>query len=352
VIAGNWGDVVQRSGIKWNIISGNDYAITNQSGKNRKRMSHISLQPMREYLYRSISSINQNKLNGMIAEIDLRKKFGELGFSNRISPGGWIVRNVGANAFGRHTSVFFPETIRINIEYPDNRKFEEPPRGLHTICATMHQIGIYSFYCVPAIQKDEDPYSIKWYSTQLGIPTQDTYHEFPNNIGNFSSRSRKYNFLQYKSNSALIPEEAVPEEFSKEHIRVSFQNKYMSEMSDIDGIFWGQQYTYPIEIKEKTADESSKMGEYFGIDVGPFVKLAFYAAKRGNLHSLFIVREIDNTTDRQLLNWWFIPFERLARFVSWVPVAGGKNMRGGGSSVIRIPKSEFSPLTKANLEVL
>lgn len=315
-------------------------------------MSHLSLSSMREYLYSSISSINQNKLNGMIAEIDLRNTLNDLGFSKRISPGGWIVRNVGPEVFGHHTSVFFPETIRAGVEYPDNRNFEEPPRALHTICATMHQIGIHSYYCIPAVIRDDDSSSVKWYSTQLGIPSQDSYHPFPENLTNYGLRTRNYNFLRYKSDSSQIPEVAVPEEFSKEHIRVHFQNKFMCEMSDIDAIFWGEQYTYPIEIKEKTAAEDSKVGKYFGLDVGPFVKLAFYAAKRGNLHSLFIVREINNTTERKLVNWWFIPFEKLASFASWIPVSGGTNMRGGGSSVIKVPKSEFLPLNKSNLEKL
>lgn len=315
-------------------------------------MSHLSLPAMHRFLDRSIASVNANKLNGMKAEIDLRKTLCDLGFSNRISPGGWIVRNVGPDVFGHYTSVFFPETIKINTEYPENRTFEEPHRGLHTICATMHQIGIHSYYCVPVITKEDDPESIQWYSTQLGIPSQDPYHPFPENLQNFGLRSRAYNFLRYHNDSSSVPVEAVPEEFSKEHIRITFQNKYMCEMSDIDGIFWGQQYTYPIEIKEKTAAEDPKVGKYFGLDVGPFVKLAFYAAKRGNLHSLFIVREINNPTDRQLVNWWFIRFENLARYASWVPVSGGTNMRGGGSSVIKVPKAEFLPLTKKNLEDL
>ena len=97
----------------------------------------------------------------------------------------------------------------------------------------------------------------------------------------------------------------------------------MSEMSDIDGIFWGQQFTYPLEIKEKTVANDSKVGDYFGIDVGPFVKLAFYAAKKGNLHSLFFVREINNTEDREIVNWWFITFDTLAQFASWIPQGGG-----------------------------
>jgi hypothetical protein len=66
-----------------------------------------------------------------------------------------------------------------------------------------------------------------------------------------------------------------------------------------------------MEIKEKTAATTREMGEYFGLDVGPFTKLAFYAAKRGNFQSLFVVREIDNVNDRNLVNWLYKTFEDL-----------------------------------------
>ena len=90
---------------------------------------------------------------------------------------------------------------------------------------------------------------------------------------------------------AGIPTNHVPEVFSKEHFRVTFQSNFLAEVSDVDGIIWGQQYTYPLEIKEKTAGMDKRLGHYFGLDVGPFVKLAFYAAKSGNLHSIFIVKK-------------------------------------------------------------
>jgi hypothetical protein len=120
----------------------------------------------------------------------------------------------------------------------------------------------------------------------------------------------------------------------------------------VDGIFWGQQFTYPLEVKEKTAAEDNRLGPYFGLDVGPFVKLAYYAAKRGNLQSLFIVREINNTEARELVQWWFITFEQLARYASWVQRAGGAGMNGGASAVVRIPRSEFRPLNAENLRAL
>lgn len=315
-------------------------------------MSSISINTMREYLSQSISSINSNKANGMLAEIDLRNKLIALEYGNRISQGGWIIRNVGAGVFGHQTSVIFPMTIEPNKDYPADRALEDPPMGLHTICSTMHQIGVHSFYCVPTISHDDDYSLISWNAKQLGIPVPTVYQPLTEAIQNFSIRKKRYNFLRNHTNADIIPELSVPEEFTKEHLRVTFQNHFMSEMSDIDGILWGQQYTYPIEIKEKTVANDTKVGDYFGIDVGPFVKLAFYAAKKGNLHSLFFVREIDNTTDRNLVNWWFITFDIMAQFASWVSVGGGKNMQGGGSTVVKIPKSEFKPLTPQTLAEL
>lgn len=315
-------------------------------------MAQLNLDSMRGYLSSSISSINQNKINGMLAEIDLRNTLAHLGFGPRISQGGWIVRNVGAGVFGHHTAVIFPETILPNTDYSVGRNLNEPELALHTICSTMHQIGVNSFYCAPSIAIDNDPLSISWQTKQLGIPVIAPYTPLLPTIQNFGARGRRYNFLRYHTNSLLVPNHSVPEEFTKEHLRVNFQTQYMCEMSDIDGILWGQQYTYPIEIKEKTAGHDNKVGDFFGLDVGPFVKLAFYAAKKGNLHSLFFVREIDDVVNRGLVNWWFITFDKLAQYASWVPMSGGTNMQGGGSTVVKIPKQEFTLLNAGSLAML
>jgi hypothetical protein len=307
---------------------------------------------MQSYLSKSISSINQNKVNGMLAEIDLRNTLNNLGYGDNISQGGWIVRNVGNGVFSHHTAVLFPMTIQPDLDYLTGRVLEDAPHGLHTICSTMHQIGVHSFYCVPSIQVINDYSSISWQIKQLGIPVSPPHSDLRTRITNFSLRNRNYNFLRYNTNASIIPPSSLADEFTKEHLRVSFQNHFMCEMSDIDGIFWGQQYTYPLEIKEKTVANDSKVGDYFGIDVGPFVKLAFYAAKKGNLHSLFFVREINDTVNRNLVNWWFITFDKLAQYASWVSVGGGRNMQGGGSTVVKIPKAEFSPLNAATLASL
>jgi hypothetical protein len=123
-------------------------------------MAKLNINSMRNYLSLSISSINQNKINGMLAEIDLRNTLITLGFDGRISQGGWIMRNVGPGVFGHNTAVIFPQTIKPDTSYDVGRQLEEAPLALHTICSTMHQIGVHSYYCVPSITTENDPSSI------------------------------------------------------------------------------------------------------------------------------------------------------------------------------------------------
>lgn len=316
-------------------------------------MPSLSLNSMRGYLRRSVSSFNQNKLRGLLAEVDFRQHLVSIGFAERVSVGGWIFRNNRGDDFGRRAIVAFPEIIQPEVIYDADRVMPTLPVGLHAIGTTFHQSGISAYFCSATINDDDEPETVRWNSIQLGVPMQQDYAPFPAAISGFALRGRRYQWLRYQAEAGLIPDNAVPEEFSKENLRVAFQTRYFSEVSDIDGVFWGRQHTYPLEIKEKTAAEGDpNIGEYFGLDIGPFVKLAFYAAKRGNLKSLFIVREIDDEQTRNLRQWWFIKFEELAQVASWVGLPGGINMGGGGSMVVRIPKSQFQPLNADTLAEL
>lgn len=322
-------------------------------------MPSMSLEVMRQFLGTSISSgkkgagvINRNKLHGLLAEIEFRKHLAACGFGDRVSVGGWIARSVGPDNFAHRTVVLFPHTIAANEEILPGEI--QPSYGLHTICATFHQIGIHSHFCVPSVGVTNDSSSISWTAIQLGVPTQQQSKPFPECMTPyFSTRKKRHNFLNNTTDVSPIPDQYLPEEFTKEHFRVAFNTPFLAEISDVDGILWGQQFTYPIEIKEKTVvPDKGKLGPWFGLDLGPFVKLAFYAAKRGNLHSLFVVHEIDNVEDRNHVEWWYITFERMAQYASWNSSAGGQAMTGGSSTVVRIPKAEFSRLTKAELEKL
>lgn len=314
-------------------------------------MSHLSLSAMRRYLSQSLSSVNQNKLNGLLAEIAFRQYLAAEGFGERITAGGWLCRSDARSGspFGSSIVAFFPESTVPCTSYDISRTLPSPPQGLHTVCSAFHQLGIDSYFLTPVVSSDDDPLSLTWMARQLGVPHDHGYLPFPSCISGFARRSRRHPFLRYKTDTAALPDECVPDEFAKEHARISFANQYMAETVDIDGLFWGRSKTYPIEIKEKTAAEDKVMGSFFGLDLGPFVKLAFYAAKRKDLDSIFVVREIADTNTRCHVEWWFIDYERLSQCASWVPQGGGRNMLGGGSTVVKIPKSAFQRLDHAAL---
>lgn len=310
---------------------------------------------MRDYLSNSLSSsANRNKLNGLLAEVALRKHLADCGFRDRVSAGGWIARSDARTGeyFGKNTVVFFPQKIEPDTEYLSEDDLPIPGQGLHTICSRFHEIGVKSYFCAAKLPESGDTTDIRWFAKQLGIPTDTEYAKFPECLDGFAARERRYNFLRYKGDVSGIPDEHVADEFSKENARIAFQNQFMAEVVDMDGLFWGREITYPIEIKEKTVAEDKLLGEYFGLDLGPFVKLAYFASKRGNFNSMFIVREINNTVDRDLVQWWYITFERVAQCASWIPRGGGTNMKGGGSTVVMIPKAYFLPLDKKALESL
>lgn len=316
-------------------------------------MGRVTIDQMRSYLRRSISSgptgQNLNKIRGLLAEIAFREHLQTLGFADRISVGGWIARPKRVERFGEHTIALFPQIITPDVQYDPAAPPQHAGVGLHSIAARFAESGITPWWCAARVPNDG---IIEWDAQQLGLPREQPFRPLAEAIGGFTRRERRQNFLTGKTDVSTIPAPAIPEEFSKEHLRVSFQELFFCELVDIDGVFWGRQHTYPIEIKEKTRAADKDIGAYFGLDIGPFVKLAFYAAKRGNLRSIFVVREINNTTERALIAYQHITFDELAQVASWLHRGGGRNMRGGSSTVVRIPVSAFSELTKDALETL
>lgn len=125
---------------------------------------------MRAYLSHSIASMNRNKLNGLLAEIDLRQHLESHGFGHRVSVGGWIARSTGAGSFGHHSIVVFPQIVQPDTEHAVGGALQSPPIGLHTICSTFRQLGIQSFYCVPQIAVEDDTSTVSWNAKELGIP--------------------------------------------------------------------------------------------------------------------------------------------------------------------------------------
>lgn len=312
-------------------------------------VSRVSKATMRGYLGRSIASFNANKLNGLLAEVALRDHIAGLGFADRISPGGWIARSKGPGVFAEHTAVLFPETVTSDTDFRPDRTPPNPTPGLLTVSSSFQQAGIAPYFCAVASVEGDSADTLRWSARRMGVAQVGPVQDFPSCLAGFQARTRRYNFLRHRTDTSSIPENSVEEEFSKEHLRVTLQSALLAELSDVDGVFYGSQFAYPLEIKEKTVATDRGMGEYFGLDLGPFVKLAFYGSKRGQLHSLFVVREIDSPSTRNELAWWLIRFEDLAQCASWIPRGGGTSMGGGASTVVMVPRRNFKQLDAATL---
>lgn len=288
-------------------------------------MPSISRQQMRNYLSKNATSSNPKALRDTLARIELKNHLVEIGLGDRMSTGGWMARVAGTGPFGRTTVAMFPEVIVAGREYAPDRDLPVPAQVLYTICASLHHCGISSYYCAAKPQVDGGPVRVDWHARQLDAASAWEYEPIADAFQRlqFAARTRTDPPFTDGTNATVIPEAAIPEEFSREHLRISFSTHYLSEVADIHGILWSPRRAHVLEVAENTSAESADMGPFFGLDVGPFAKLAFYAAKRGNLHSLYVVREIDNPNDRNLVNWLFITFDQLAQFASWIPQGGG-----------------------------
>ena len=310
---------------------------------------------MRSYLTRSFNVRRMAHYCDwkMRLSVLLREYLQQLDMANHLTTPVMLLQRRGIAKFASETVTLFPEVCSDSMQLAEARPLTEPTRGLHTICSTFHQIGIRSFFCSLQITDATDLSTCRWQALRLGTPVEEQWRSLEDALAPYlGRRARPYNWLRFHTDTSRISDEFVTEEFLKEHLRIAALTQYIGEISDVDGIFWGNEKTYPVEIKEKTAATDPKMGEYFGIDVGPFVKLAYYAAKRGNLHSLFVVREIEDVGSRRLKQWWFIPFDRLAQYASWNQLGGGRNMRGGASTVVRVPKDRFFEMNRAALDNL
>jgi len=323
-------------------------------GYLRKSLSHKKQKKVQGAPPAPPVPLNKNKLNGLLAELAFRNEMGRLGFASQVSPGGWLARSTAfpGNSFGANTIALFPETVDLNTQYPAGR-VSPVPQTFQSVAAHFHRIRIRPFYCRPVLTGSDPEGDLSWTVEDLSAA-----HRFPtgplaNAFKGFKARTRNFNFLSNNTDTTTIPVGGLAEEFSKEHLRISAQTLFMNEMSDIDAVFWGNGPVYPIEIKEKTpVTTDEKFGDWFGLDIGPFVKLSFYAAMDKTMQSLFVVHEIADTTSRAHVAWWIITFEQLAKAASWNKVEGGSNMLGGGSSVVRIPKSAFSQLDATYLNAL
>jgi hypothetical protein len=337
-------------------------------------MTSVDLHTAREFLREHLSTgkknkPNRNKINGLRAERDFFRYLTDSGLGDSTTAGGWLFRTDAKKSghFGSDNIALIPETLIIGEEYSSVHT-SHPSEAVVQACTRLHMLEIAAYYCVPLVYGADR--KIKWMGKRLGTTRgADKFIDLQEigELHSFAPRERKAPkpSAYYKDHNTELQNieylgyDNLSEVFTHEHLFRSFRELFTSEASDFDCIFAGRSKSYPVEIKEKTVGNDSLkngtpglMGEYFGLDMSPFIKLAFFANKAQNMDSLFVVREIDSVETRNLVAWWAITFEEITRGVSLTPMGGGTSMTGGGSTVAKIPKSAFHRMTPEYLESL
>ncbi len=131
--------------------------------------------------------------------------------------------------------------------------------------------------------------------------------------------------------------------FWKDYVRYFLQRNYLVSNNDLDFFLVSNSgKSYPVEFKSKTVASGNEIGDWFGIDVGPFAKLSYFTSLSNNMDAIYVVEEVDD--DRNTIEWWAIKFSDLLKGCSWVQQGGGRGMGGGRSSTIKVPKQIFKRL--------
>lgn len=310
------------------------------------------------------SSINENKVKGIKAETE----FTQYLESNNVHyiSGGWILIP------GKKTEVDIPSHHKIcllpvgaGFSWAPSEKDSTATPALISAYNYFRQVGVTTYIVEPR-EIDETKFSLpvkskgsqravyprpydlifKKFSSNgkfIEVDFEKVFSNFPKRTGNKGLRC----YLQDRIDRALFPwddDSLVRDLFWFEYTRYFCQKKYLISNNDLDLFIIGDSGSaYPVEIKSKTPVVDESLGDWFGLDIGPFAKMAFFTANSMNTDALYIVQEVDE--NRSFVKWHGIKFTDLVKSCSWVGQAGGQGMSGGASSTIKIPKLSFTELS-------
>ncbi len=325
-----------------------------------------SLQQAIKFLETQWSSINENKIKGIVSEIRLKEFL--INNNHHFVSGGWILTP------GNPSISVIPTREKLCI-LPRGHSFSwnasNQDGGLLTPAEMsaynyFRQVGLRALFAKP-INVEEINFSLpirsagikranypRPYQLQLqevspngkfiNVSIDEAFEKFPRRKGNIGMRCHASDRIDSAQPIWCVPS-IVSDLFWFEYARYFLQVDYLISNNDLDLFIIGHSgSSFPVELKSKTAASDNAFGEWFGIDMGPFAKLSFFTSNAMNNDALYIVEEVDE--NRAHIEWYGIKFSELVKACSWVGQGGGKGMMGGNSSTYKIPKAAFTPLSE------
>lgn len=314
------------------------------------------------------SSINANKVIGIHAELAFKTFLAQ----NNVHcvPGGWIMspgKNTLINIPTREKIALLPRAVPFSWQgITGNAPNQVSPAEISAY-NYFRQVRVDAFFVSPVainrraelgfsnptpsttMSRAQYPrnYELEFLSVSpngqfISTPIDQIFRNFPLRMGNTGLRCAASGRLQTNLAPWNNPSEMVSL-FWFEYARYFVQVQYLVSNNDLDLFLVGRSgSSYPVELKSKQAASDRALGEWFGIDMGPYAKLSFFTANSMNTDALYVVQEVDE--QRTHVQWHGIRFTELVKCCSWVGQGGGTGMMGGASSTYKIPKAAFVPL--------
>jgi hypothetical protein len=302
------------------------------------------------------SSINQNKIKGINAEIRFERYLNSAAIRplyDYIIPGGWILSpgkntNINPTTRGRIAILPIPTSFSWTNELPSIPFAAQV--GIKTYFTKFETNGnpdIENAFVIPAPLNYQTTYPLEFYKVGSNGLTQVTIEEI---TANFTARTGLVGMRAYQINRVdradpiWLSNNMVAELFWKEYSRYFLHRRFLVSSNDLDFFIVGKSgRAYPIEFKSKTVVIDNSLGDWFGIDIGPFSKLSFFVSLSNNMEALYFVEEMDGAGNT--LEWWGVKFSELLKNCHWVSQSGGLGMGGGASSTVKVPRVIFQPLS-------
>ncbi|MGV0754391.1 hypothetical protein F0358_13185 [Empedobacter brevis] len=323
-----------------------------------------SLEFARRFLETQWSSINENKIKGINAEIRFEAYLNSPAIRplfNYIIPGGWIISpgkntHINPTTNGRIAILPIPTSfswtqglnpIPFTAQVLAESYFKQV--GITTYFAefnTNGQAQIENTFVLPARKDYQISYTLDFYKIGANglepVPLANVTANFTARNGLIGMRAYALNRID-RTVSVWNDTATVTELFWKEYSRYFLHRQFLVSSNDLDFFIVGNSgRAYPIEFKSKTAAVDNSLGDWFGIDIGPFSKLSFFVSLSNNMEALYFVEEVDTTGIT--IQWWGIRFSELLKTCHWVSQSGGTGMGGAASATIKVPKISFQAL--------
>lgn len=293
---------------------------------------------------------NNNKARGMVAEMAMNTEFGiqNTPAAQKLLPGGWIISPKNAHAYRSYIAVL-PNLYESQEELITATKTLEHDRGWQTI-ASFLSLNTFGVIVSGAVGTGLDNLSWRnfiYRNDQLHLQEGDApFSTWEGNRGR-PSRGRewsqdihkRYQAVDTNLLTALTLREAFYSDYLKKTLRKPLEDPY-----DIDAFvvsFSGK--VLPVEVKEKSPTDKGE----FGVDAGRILMLLRMCIATDS-NALYLIREVDNTENRNLRQWRYITLSDLVMKCRWNLQGGGTGMGGGSTQTIMMPGEYFADFSSDN----